>query len=172
MRQLPERLPFILLALHFSLFLTTEFFGDKIASGGNPLFCVDLPVSLPLVASDSTSRVIVVGIMATTWWYFIGKIASEAWRGKVSRIISVAGALLLFLLGAAASFFMISEFRLISQEPNFGNKDFRRLYAGSRALVWRVCLRGVRDGFWISSWPQGKLTTSILPLPSLRPAPP
>ncbi len=62
--------------------------------------------------------------MATTWWYFIGKIASEAWKGQVTRMISVAGALLLFLLGAIASFAMISEFRLISQESNFGNKDF------------------------------------------------
>jgi len=38
-------------------------------------------------------------------------------------MISVAGALLLFLLGAIGSFAMISEFRLISQEPNFGSKD-------------------------------------------------
>lgn len=124
MNSLPRRLPLALPLLHIILFLTTEVFGDKIASGGNPLFCVDLPVSLPLVASDSTSRVIVVGIVATTWWYFIGKIASEAWKGQVTRMISVAGALLLFLLGAIASFAMISEFRLISQESNFGNKDF------------------------------------------------
>lgn len=124
MNALPRKLPLALSLTHIILFLTTAVFGDKIASGGNPLFCVDLPVSLPLVASDSTSRVIVVGIVATMWWYFIGKIASEAWKGKASRMISVAGALLLFLLGAAASFFMISEFRLISQEPNFGNKDF------------------------------------------------
>ncbi|HZW94136.1 MAG TPA: hypothetical protein VFF64_14385 [Candidatus Eremiobacteraceae bacterium] len=124
MRHLPERLPFVLPALHFLLFFTTEFFGDKIASGGNPLFCVDLPVSLPLVASDNTPRVIVVGIVATMWWYLIGKIASVAWQGKISRMISVAGSLLLFLLGGVGSFAMISEFRLISQEPNFGNKDF------------------------------------------------
>lgn len=124
MRQLPERLPFVLPALHLLLFFTTEFFGDKIASGGNPLFCVDLPVSLPLVASDSTARVIVVGIVATIWWYFVGKIASEAWQGKVSPMISAGGSLLLCLLGGVGSFAMISEFRLISQEPNFGNKDF------------------------------------------------
>lgn len=123
MSHLPDRLPFALPALHVVLFLTTEAFGDKIATGGNPLFCVDLPVSLPLVASDSTPTVVVVGILATAWWYFVGKIACEAWRGKVSRMISVAGALLLFLLGAIGSFAMISEFRLISQEPNFGSKD-------------------------------------------------
>jgi len=64
-----------------------------------------------------------VGILATAWWYFVGKIASEAWQRKVSRIISVAGGLLLFLLRAAGSFAMISEFRLISQEANFGSKD-------------------------------------------------
>ena len=123
MRRLPDRLPSVLPALHAVLFLTTEFFGDKIASGGNPLFCADFPVSLPLVASDSAQTVVVVGILATAWWYFVGKIASEAWQGKVSRIISVAGALLLFLLGAAGSFAMVSEFRLISQEANFGSKD-------------------------------------------------
>ncbi len=124
MSDLPNRLPFILPAVHVVLVLSTCIFGEGIASGGNPLFCVDLPVSLPMVASDSTWTIVVVGILATAWWYFVGKIASETWRGKISRPISVAGALLLFLLGAAASFFMISEFRLISQEPNFGNKDF------------------------------------------------
>ncbi len=119
MSHLPDKLPFALPALHVVLFLTTE----ALATGGNPLFCVNLPVSLPLVASDSSATVVIVGILATAWWYFVGKIACEAWRGKVSRMISVAGALLLFLLGAIGSFAMISEFRLISQEPNFGSKD-------------------------------------------------
>ncbi|MGB8731823.1 MAG: hypothetical protein WCC99_11305 [Candidatus Sulfotelmatobacter sp.] len=119
MSHLPDKLPFTLPALHVVLFLTTE----ALATGGNPLFCVNLPVSLPLVASDSSATVVIVGILATAWWYFVGKIACEAWRGKVSRMISVAGALLLFLLGAIGSFAMISEFRLISQEPNFGSKD-------------------------------------------------
>lgn len=123
MRRLPDRLPSVLPALHVLFFLTTEFFGDKIASGGNPLFCVDLPVSLPLVASDSTPRIIVVGILATAWWYFVGKVASEASQGNLSRMISVAGGLLLLLLGAVGAFAMISEFRLISQEPSFGSKD-------------------------------------------------
>ena len=47
----------------------------------------------------------------------------EAWRGKINHTISLAGALLLFLVAAAASFAMISEFRLIRQETNFGGKD-------------------------------------------------
>ena len=38
-------------------------------------------------------------------------------------MISVAGGLLLLLLGAVGAFAMISEFRLISQEPSFGSKD-------------------------------------------------
>jgi hypothetical protein len=121
---LPDRLPVILTALHAVLFLTTAVFGERIASGGNPLLCVDIPASLPLVASDSAPTVIVVGILATAWWYFVGAIARESWRGKISRAISLAGAMLLLLVGAVAAFAMISEFRFISQEPNFGARDF------------------------------------------------
>jgi hypothetical protein len=135
MSDLPNRLPFILPALHVVLFLSTCVFGEGIASGGNPLFCVDLPVSLPMVASDSTRTIVVVGILATAWWYFVGKIASETWRGKISRPISLAGAVLLFLVGAGASFAMISEFRLISKEPNFGSKDVV-VYALAVALLF------------------------------------
>jgi len=81
---LPDRLPVILASLHAVLFLTTEAFGERIASGGNPLFCVDIPTSLPLVASDSAPTLIVVGILATAWWYFVGAVARESWRGKIS----------------------------------------------------------------------------------------
>lgn len=150
MNDLPKRLPLILPVLHIILFLTTEAFGEGIASGGNPLFCVDLPVSAPLMASDSTATVVVVGILATAWWYFVGKIACEAWRGKLRRPISVAGALLLFLLGAVASFAMISEFRLISQEPNFGGKDIVvyvlavTLLLGGLACAGYTMVSGVR----------------------------
>lgn len=134
MRNFPDRLPFVLPALHFFLFFATESFGDKIASAGNPLFCADLPFSLPLVATDSTPRIIVVGVLATCWWYFVGKIASEASRGKLRRSISLASALLLSLLGAAGSFAMIGESRIISQEPNFGSKDIF-VYMLAAALV-------------------------------------
>jgi hypothetical protein len=41
----------------------------------------------------------------------------------MSRMMALAGALLLLLLQAVAWFGMTSEFRLISQEANFGVKD-------------------------------------------------
>ena len=127
-------MPVILAVLHAVLFLTTVVFGERIASGGNPLFCVDIPASIPLVASDSTPTLIVVGILATAWWYFVRAIARESWRGKISRMISLSGAMLLLLVAAAAAFAMISEFRLISQEPNFGAKDVV-VYALALALL-------------------------------------
>jgi hypothetical protein len=82
MKDLPDRLPLILSGWHVVLFLVTALFGEKIASGGNPLFCVDLPVSLPLVGRDDAATVIVVGALATAWWYFVGQIGLAARRGK------------------------------------------------------------------------------------------
>lgn len=98
-------------------------FRRKIASGGNPLFCVDLPVSLPLVGRDDVKTVVIVGALATAWWYFVGQIGRASWEGKIHRTMSVAGSILLLFLGAISSFAMFGELRLISQEPNFGGKD-------------------------------------------------
>jgi hypothetical protein len=118
-----NRLPFALAAWHVLLFAVTILFGKKIATGGNPLFCVDLPASLPLVARDDTLTVTLVGAVATAWWYFVGQIGRSSWSGKMSRVMSLAGALLLLLIQAGAWFAMISESRLISRETDFGSKD-------------------------------------------------
>jgi hypothetical protein len=105
------------------LFALTVVFGKNIATDGNPLFCVDLPASLPLVARDDLFTVTIVGVLATGWWYFVGQIGRASWARKMSRMMSLAGALLLLLIQAAAWFAMISESRLISQAADFGAKD-------------------------------------------------
>jgi hypothetical protein len=120
---LSDRLPATLSVGHILFFGTTALFGDKIASGGNPLFCVDLPVSLPLVARDNATTILTVGVLGTAWWYFIGQIGRASWMGKMSRMMSLAGSLLLLFLAAVSSFAMSTEFLLISKEPNFGSKD-------------------------------------------------
>jgi len=81
------RLPVILAATHLALFLITMFSGLKTASGGNPLFCVDLPVSLPLVGHDDTWTVVAVGILATIWWFFIGQVGwLSKWEKSAERL--------------------------------------------------------------------------------------
>lgn len=123
LKQFPTRLPVALAAWHVLLFVTTTFFGKRIATDGNPLFCVDLPASLPLVARDDVLTMILVGTVSTGWWYLVGQIGRASWAGKMSRMMSLAGALLLLLIQAAAWFAMISESRLISQEADFGATD-------------------------------------------------
>jgi len=66
---------------------------------------------------------ILVGAVSTAWWYFVGQVGRSSWAGKMSRMISLAGALLLLLIQAGAWFAMISQSRLISQEADFGARD-------------------------------------------------
>lgn len=117
------RLPIILSAIHLVLFLITMLSGLKTASGGNPLFCVDLPMSLPLVGRDDTWTVVAVGILATIWWFFIGQVGWLSRQGKISRTVSAAGAGVVLLICAAAAYAMISQFVLISREPDFSTID-------------------------------------------------
>jgi predicted secreted protein len=123
LNHLPDRLPVCLAAWHVLLFAITVLFGRTIATDGNPLFCVDLPASLPLVARDDVLTVVLVGAISTGWWYFVGQVGRASWAGRMSRTISFAGALLLLSIQAAAWFAMISESRLISQEADFGPRD-------------------------------------------------
>jgi|HubBroStandDraft_6_1064221.scaffolds.fasta_scaffold10838_5 hypothetical protein len=117
------RLPVVLAATHLVLFLITMLSGLKTASGGNPLFCVDLPVSLPLVGHDDTWTVVAVGILATIWWFFIGQVGWLSKVGKISRTSSAVGAGLTLLICAADAYAMISQFVLISREPDFSTID-------------------------------------------------
>ncbi len=116
-------LPRVLPAIHIVLFAVTAIVGEKAATGGNPLFCVDLPISLPLVARDDSPTVIIVGILATAWWYFIGQIGWSSKKGRISRIGSGLGAILIAFSVTGGSYAMISEYFLISREPNFNAID-------------------------------------------------
>jgi hypothetical protein len=116
-------LPWVLPAIHIVLFAVAAIVGEKAATDGNPLFCVDLPISLPLVARDDSPTVAIVGILATAWWYFAAQIGWSSKKGRISRISSGLGAILIAFSATVGSYAMISEFFLISREPNFNAVD-------------------------------------------------
>lgn len=119
----PKSLQIALPALYFALFLATLLSGDKTASGGNPFVCVSLPFSLPLVASDATTLEVIVGVLATAWWLFIGYIGHLGSAGKLSRSGATLGAGLITLMCVVDGMLMTSEFMLLSREPTFGFID-------------------------------------------------
>lgn len=119
----PKSLPIALPSLYAALFLITIVSGDKTARGGNPYFCVSLPFSLPLVAQESTALEMIVGILAAVWWLFIGYIGRSASENKLSRTGAVSGAGLICVMCLVETSLMISEFLLLSREPNFGIID-------------------------------------------------
>ncbi len=121
---LPKRLLVALPALHVALFTITTITGERTASGGNPLICVEIPVSLPLVATDRLPVVLVVGILATVWWYFIAQVGWSSASNRISRVMATLGALLVMLICLADATLMFSEFRCcISKEPSFSAID-------------------------------------------------
>jgi hypothetical protein len=121
--QLPKLLPVVLPTIHIIFCAVSAIAGEKVASGGNPFVCVDLPFSLPLVAREDSMTVIIVAVLATAWWYFIGQIGWSSNQGRMSRFGSALGALLVGFIIAADSFLMISQFSLIFSERNFGAVD-------------------------------------------------
>ncbi len=110
----------VLSGIHVALFVITMLSGGRY---GNPFFCVDIPISLPLVARDDTSTIAVVGILGTAWWYFIGQIGWSAKQGKVSRAGSGLGAFLILLLCSIDSFAMVSESFFILRAREFSIAD-------------------------------------------------
>ena len=118
-RSLPVALP----SLYFVLLVVTLSTGEKTASGGNPLFCLSLPWSLPLVASSETTIAVVVGLFATVWWWFMDHIGYSGYSGKLGRAGAVLGAALILSMCVIEAALMGSEFRLISKEPSFGGID-------------------------------------------------
>src|SRR5262249_8923363 len=70
-----KRLPIVLASIHLALFLIALLSGDRF---GNAFFCVDFPISLPLVLTYKTSTLVVVGLLGTGWWYFIGQIGRSS----------------------------------------------------------------------------------------------
>jgi hypothetical protein len=113
-----------LTAIHASLFVITMITGERTASGGNPLVCVELPISLPLVATDRFATMLVVGILATVWWYFIAQIGWASTQKRISRTTAGLGGLLIIFMCLADASMMLTELRCcISHEPNFSFVD-------------------------------------------------
>ena len=110
--------------------------GEKTASGGNPLFCVDLPMSLPLVASDKSTTMIIVGLLATGWWYFIAQIGWSSTQKWISRTAAGAGAVLIVFMCVIESVWMFREFGCcISHDPNLSVVD-GIIYVLAITLLW------------------------------------
>lgn len=130
-----KKLPILLPAIHVILFVTTAITDGKVASNGNPLFAVDLPLSLPLIATDRWSTILIVAMLATVWWFFIAQIGGHSAKGNVSRVGAAAGALLIFLTCLGDAALMFSELRCcIFREPNFSPLDVL-IYALATALL-------------------------------------
>lgn len=108
-RRSPLPLPLVLAVIHILLFTATMVSSGHTASEGNPLFCVDLPMSLPLVARDDNGTMAAVGILLTGWWYLVGHLGKSSWLGKTSRTRSRVCALVVFGICAFDSYGMISE---------------------------------------------------------------
>jgi hypothetical protein len=120
----PKRLLIVLPAIHIALFAMTTITGEKTASGGNPLVCVELPISLPLIATDRWPPVLIVGILATTWWYFIAQIGWSSARRRISRVGAGLGAILVVFMCLIDATMMLTELGCcISQQPNFSAID-------------------------------------------------
>lgn len=120
---LARRLPIALPTIHVALTVLTLLTDQEAASGGNPFFCVDFPVSLPLVARGDNLTVAVVALLATAWWYFVGQIAWSSRQCKISRVSSMLGAVLVLLICALDFALMADEFQRISREPKFSILD-------------------------------------------------
>jgi hypothetical protein len=91
---------FILPATHVLLLAAGGLVSLWSPYGLSPLFCVDLPISLPLVSRDDWGTVLVVGVLSTAWWYFVGRIGWMSRKHQLSRLGSTLGAaLILFMCG-------------------------------------------------------------------------
>jgi hypothetical protein len=124
MNSLAARLPVLLSGTHILLFLTTVFSNHRSASNGNPLFCVDLPISLPLVARDDIRTIVIVGVLATAWWYLAGMTGSLRVNGSTGRMmIAAGGAVLLPIICAVDAYALLSQGRAIVRDPAFGALD-------------------------------------------------
>jgi hypothetical protein len=121
---LAKRLLIALPAIHASLLVITMITGERTASGGTPLFSVELPISLPLVATDNFATILIVGILATLWWYFIAQIGWVSTGKRISRISAGLGALLIVFMCLVDAVMMLSELACCtSHEPNFSVID-------------------------------------------------
>lgn len=124
MSSLAVRLPVLLSGTHIILFLITVVSNHIAASNGNPLFCVDLPFSLPLVARDDAWTTVIVGIIATVWWYFAGMIGSLRVNGQTGRmIIAAGGAVFLPIICAVDAYALLNQGRTILRNSAFGALD-------------------------------------------------
>jgi hypothetical protein len=64
------------------------------------MFAVDLPFALAMFSSDSATTLATVGLLSTAWFYFIGRIGYDSKKGKIGRVTSGLGTVLIFCVYA------------------------------------------------------------------------
>jgi len=87
--------------------------------GLSPVFCVDLPFSLPLVARDDWKTVVTVGIIGTTWWLLVGTLGWATRNRKISRVTSAVGAAVVLLtcgIGFVAIYGQLSDGSMVHDD--------------------------------------------------------
>jgi hypothetical protein len=85
-------------SIHLLLFAVGGLVSRWSPYGLSPIFCVDLPFSLPLFMRDDWGTVLVVGILGTGWWYFVGRIGWMSHHNQITRVGSILGAALILFM--------------------------------------------------------------------------
>lgn len=93
----------ILPATHVVLFIVAALVSLRSPFGLGPVFCADLPISLPLVARDDWPTVFLVGVLGTAWWFFVGKFGQAARQHRIGSLGAGLGAILIFLTCVAGA---------------------------------------------------------------------
>jgi len=122
----------LLPGLHLIAFIFGSILSLRSPYGLSPLFCVDLPISLPLVGRDDWPTVTVVGLLGTAWWYFIGRVGWMSSRGMISRGASVGGALVILLTCGIGSYALVSQASGWTRDERF-----------SLAVIINYCMAGL-----------------------------
>jgi len=109
----------ILPSLHAVLFGLAAVVDKGSPYGYSPVFCVDVPVSLPMVARDNWQTLLAVAILGTIWWYAIGSLGWAVWNHKLSRALGALCAALVFLTCYADLMLMVGQVQGWRDDPRF-----------------------------------------------------
>jgi len=99
----------ILPAIHVLMFVVGTWASVRYRMNLSPASMADFPVSVPLLVQAGSASVLLVGVLGTAWWYFIARIGWDSWRGRISRVGSALGALLLIFVCAVGTFAIVSQ---------------------------------------------------------------
>lgn len=127
----------ILPAVHAFLFILAGLVSLWSPFGLSPVFCVDLPISLPLVAREDLRTVLLVAILGTGWWYFIGRIGWLSRRGRISTLGSMLNALVIVFVCGIGTIAIVGQF-----SQSFHDERFSLAVIGLYALAGMLLLGG------------------------------